>query len=461
LYTAFALELADNSRTAKVLEREPRYPGGETTGWNLATRIAFRFTCCYLVLYNLPFPLGRIPGTGLVVVFYFRLWTAISAWVGARLFHLSGPVLTLRPTGSGDTTLSYLQNFCYLALALIGGTVWQLLDAGGARLKPRTARRAAYPTLHSWLRLMVRYSLSFTLFSYGLIKLFPNQMPAPNLMRLTEPYGQFSPMGVLWSFIGSSAPYERFSGAAEIAGAVLLLFRRTTTLGALISAGVLLNVVMLNFTYDVPVKLFSLNLLLMAVFLAAPDLGRLVRFFILNRSVSLNAQPRPTFKPRWARIGAIAFQIFFVGFFLVQTTVRSYTQYRSQTAAVTRPALYGLYEVDGFERNGEEVSPLAADSTRWRKVAIEFPTFMQVRMMDDSLRGFAAQYDPAGASITLVLPGGSKFKLACSRIDADHLVMQGTLGRDALVVRMRKIDTSRFPLLSRGFHWITEFPFNR
>jgi hypothetical protein len=82
-------------------------------------------------------------------------------------------------------------------------------------------------------------------------------------------------------------------------------------------------------------------------------------------------------------------------------------------------------------------------------------------MMDDSVRGFAAQYDLAGASITLALPGGSKFKLACSRLDADQLVMQGTLGPDALVVRMRKIDTSKFPLLSRGFHWITEFPFNR
>jgi hypothetical protein len=446
------LELADNSQTAQALEREPAHPPVEATGWNLATRIAFRFICCYLVLYNLPFPLGRIPGTGFLVGPYFRLWTAISPWVGAHVFHLSGSVLTYRPTGSGDTTLNYLQNFCYLAVALIGAGVWQLLDG----------ERTGYPTLHSWLRLMVRYSLSFTLFSYGLIKLFPNQMPAPNLMRLTEPYGQFSPMGVLWSFIGSSAPYERFSGGSEIAGAVLLLFRRTTTLGALISAGVLLNVVMLNFTYDVPVKLFSLNLLLMAVFLAAPDLGRLVRFFVLNRSASLAAQPGPAFKRRWARIGTIAFQIFFVGFFLVQTTAGSYSQYRSLTAVATRPILYGLYEVEGFERNGREAPPLATDSTRWRTVAIEFPTFMQVRMMDDSLRGFAAQYDPAGASISLTLSRSSpKFTLACSRPDADHLMMQGTLGSDALVVRMRRIDTSKFPLLSRGFHWITEFPFNR
>ena len=28
-------------------------------------------------------------------------------------------------------------------------------------------------------------------------------------------------------------------------------------------------------------------------------------------------------------------------------------------------------------------------------------------------------------------------------------------------VRLRKIDTSWFRLISRGFHWISEFPFNR
>lgn len=39
--------------------------------------------------------------------------------------------------------------------------------------------------------------------------------------------------------------------------------------------------------------------------------------------------------------------------------------------------------------------------------------------------------------------------------------MQGTLGNDALMIRMRRIGTAKFLLLSRGFHWISEVPFNR
>ena len=436
-----------------MLDQESVYQGDPPPAWNLAARIVFRIACCYLVLYNLPFPLGRIPGTGFLATAYMRVWRALAPWIGAHVFYLSGAVLTYRPTGSGDTTLNYIENLCQLVLALLAAGVWSVLDR----------KRAEYRTLHSWLRLMVRYSLSFTLFTYGLIKVFPNQMPAPTLMRLTQTYGDFSPMGVLWSFIGSSAPYEMFSGAAEITGGALLLFRRTTTLGALVSAGVLLNVVMLNFTYDVPVKLYSFNLLLMAVFLAAPELGRLARFFVLNRPASLLTPAGPLFKARWMRFAALGFQGIFVGFFLIQTAYGAYSRYRSQTAASAHPALYGLYEVEGFERNGREVPPLATDSTRWRKVAIEFPTFVQVKMMDDSVRGFGAEYDKAGASVGLFLAGNrsQKYTLACWRPDANHVVMQGTLGSDALVIRMRRIDTTKFLLLSRGFHWISEFPFNR
>ena len=68
----------------------------------------------------------------------------------------------------------------------------------------------------------------------------------------------------------------------EVLGGVSLIFRRTATLGALISFAVLLNVMVLNYCYDVPVKLYSTNLVLMAAFLAAPDFRRLLDFFVFN-----------------------------------------------------------------------------------------------------------------------------------------------------------------------------------
>jgi hypothetical protein len=34
-------------------------------------------------------------------------------------------------------------------------------------------------------------------------------------------------------------------------------------------------------------------------------------------------------------------------------------------------------------------------------------------------------------------------------------------GDEQLVARMSKVDPSRFLLVSRGFHWVSEVPFNR
>src|SRR6185369_10228156 len=55
------------------------------------------------------------------------------------------------------------------------------------------------------------------------------------------------------------------------------------TFGALVLATVLTNVVMMNFCYDVPVKINSSHYLVMCVVLLWPDLRRLVDVLVLHR----------------------------------------------------------------------------------------------------------------------------------------------------------------------------------
>ncbi|HVS63755.1 MAG TPA: hypothetical protein VMT85_09690 [Thermoanaerobaculia bacterium] len=90
------------------------------------------------------------------------------------------------------------------------------------------------------------------------------------LERLSQTIGESSPMGLLWNMMGYSRLYNLFSGGVDVLGGVLLLFRRTATLGALVAIGAMANVVLLNFAYDVPVKLYSMHLLLMGVGVAWP-----------------------------------------------------------------------------------------------------------------------------------------------------------------------------------------------
>jgi uncharacterized membrane protein YphA (DoxX/SURF4 family) len=419
--------------------------------WNLATRISFRLACVYWLLYSLP-STGRISFFGVIpgAQAYKSVWQAIGRWVAIHAFHLSGPVTVYRPTGSGDTTLDYIEELCFLVLTCAAVLIWSFADRN----------RKEYQTLHSWLRLLVRYTLAITLLSYGFSKVFPVQFPFPALSRMIEPFGDFSPMGVLWQFMGSSPAYTIFAGMMETLGGTLLLFRRTTTLGALVSAPVLLNVVVLNFCYDVPVKLYSLNLLLMAVFLMAPDLGKLTGFLVLNRPVAPVTTSGPVFEKRWMRIGALSIKVLFIGFFPLQNALQSYQFYKSAVLNPgNRPPLYGLYQVESFKQNGKEVPPLITDASRWKSVVAQNAAIIQVRMMDDTLRGFAAQYDSSSSTVTL--SGISKIILIYSRPDKDHVVLTGTLENDPLEIQMRRRDPSEFLLVNRGFHWINEVPFNR
>jgi hypothetical protein len=43
----------------------------------------------------------------------------------------------------------------------------------------------------------------------------------------------------------------------------------------------------------------------------------------------------------------------------------------------------------------------------------------------------------------------------------DHLILEGTFDGAPALIRLRKADLSKYQLPNRGFHWISEFPFNR
>jgi hypothetical protein len=201
----------------------------------------------------------------------------------------------------------------------------------------------------------------------------------------------------------------------------------------------------------------------MSVFLAAPDLRRLLDFFVLNRPTAPADLTAPRFERRWFRIGAMAFQIMFVGYYLFTQISGGWRVYKSTYIHPPRPPLYGLYEVETFIRNGRELPPLITDATRWRKVIVQFQAGLSVKMMDDSVQSFGTEYDAAKNAVILTVGGDKnrKYPLSYSRPDSDHLLLEGTLVKDPVSVRLRKIDASKFLLLSRGFHWINEVPFNR
>jgi hypothetical protein len=273
-------------------------------------------------------------------------------------------------------------------------------------------------------------------------------------------------MGIVWNFMGASTAYTMFSGAVEMLGGFLLAFRRTTLLGALVSIGAMINVLMLNLCYDVPVKLFSFHLLLMAVFLTLRDLARLADLFLFNRQVEARAEDRPLFaSPRRNRIAGIA-TVAGVFLFAGWALYGAWKDDREYGDLREKPPLYGIWRADEMTVDGVVRPPLTTDGARWKYVVFDYPEGLSVYLMDSSAEKARSFYrlklDERKGTMTLTRYKDPRWRavFAWKRPAPGVLDLDGTLDGQKIRARLRRVDESRFMLVSRGFHWVSEYPMN-
>ena len=297
---------------------------------------------------------------------------------------------------------------------------------------------------------------------YGFDKAFPLQMPFPGLVALNEPFGNMSPMGILWSSVGASPPYEIAAGCLEILGGLLLFFPPTVTLGALVCFADMSYVFLLNMTYDVPVKLFSFHLILLALILLAPQFRRLADFFLFNGATE-PASAAPLFGSRRANRIVVAVQALFALWLIAMNLWGVRRDWKQYGPGAPQPALYGIWNVEQFNVNGQPRPPLLTDTSRWRRVILERFDFAAIQQMNDAQTFYNVAVDTNKKTIALTGRRGStqKIALAFSRPAADQLVLDGAVDGHPTHIQLRLEDRSHYLLVSRGFHWIQEYPFNR
>ena len=419
---------------------------------SLASRVAFRFCFVYFGLYclltQILTSLIALPDTDLPTLETLWPMRPIVFWTAAHVFHLTTPLI-YQGSGSGDKTFDWVEVFCLLLIASLATVIWSVLDR----------RRANYDTLHKWSRFALRILLAGQMLSYGMAKVIPMQMPYPSLAKLLEPYGQFSAMGVLWASIGASPAFETYTGCVEMLGGILLLVPRTTLLGSLVSLAAMTHVFMLNMTYDVPVKLLSFHLVLMSLLLLAPEASRLASFFFLNRTTR-PSEAAPLFRSRRANRIALAAPML-LGIWLIGKDVHEVSKYRKQYAE--RSPLYGVWDVEQMTVDGEARAPLVSDNERWRRVIFDSPSRVSFQRMDDTFVRYGSAIDANQKTIALTKPGDEKWKatLSFARDAQEQMALDGELDGRKLHLQLRLFDREKFLLVSRGFHWVQEYPFNR
>jgi hypothetical protein len=427
--------------------------------WPWWKKVVFRFFFIYFISYSaLPwflYSLEIIPGVDKVTKYYYQFNKWMVNTANKNVFHIKEVLKS--GGGSGDTSFGWAELCLYLCLSSVACLIWSIIDR----------KRALYTSADYWLRIGMRYFLVTVLFFYGSVKVFPMQMVFPDFSELSSSLGDLAPMRLAWFFIGYSTPYQMFSGALEVLAALLLINRRTVTLGLFFATGVCLNIVMLNLCYDIVVKIFSIHLLLFCIVLLTYNYKRLTRFFILNLPALPDTLYEIQFRERWMRATRITIKALFIFLVVVWRTYdswESYKKYNSNDTAILKPIQPGIYDVKIFAVNKDTIPILSTDTLRWKDMIFEKGGYGSVNSLDTLFRtryrrGYFS-YTPDTVKQILNIKRRSSdttslFTMRYEIPDSNTIRLWTALRNDSLYVELVKSNRT-FLLSNKQFNWMSD-----
>lgn len=251
-------------------------------------------------------------------------------------------------------------------LAISGALIWTLV----ARWLPK----ANYDTIYYWTKVLIRYRIAIGIIAFGFLKVYPMQMPFPGVSNLSTDFGDYNTYKIYWQHIGISTWYQILLGWVEVLAGVLLFFRPTVFLGALLNAGVLFNIAHANFAYDGGVHVYSSFFVLFALILLIPYLLELWKLYVLKQDVT-PAEYVPEYKPSVTKL----LLVLKIGIVLLFTVIYGSLRYQvhynegylKEPITPGLPNAKGLYNVTEFRLNNKVLSYNPQDSIRWQQVMLE------------------------------------------------------------------------------------------
>lgn len=450
----------------------------QTLYWNGYKKIGFRFAFIFFILFIVLLDWSVNP---VLSYFYYEkgfayFLDAIVGWTGKNIFHVSGTILSPYDGQHNDRVYIYLLYFIMIVVALLGALIWTVWDR----------KRTNYQTLYYWLTTIIRYYLAFTLFLFALEKFFKAQFPDLGFYTLSEPVGNLSPMSLAWAFFGYSYGYNIFMGIAESA-ALLLLFRRTMTFGAILTLFTLANVMAVNFNYDVHAKMYPTALFIMTLFLLLPHINRLFQFFFSGKTTSLPVIEAPAFQKRWMRISKSVLKFLLIGYVLF-FLVNDYITYKQRQVARERKknqsGVPGIYDVHTFVMNKDTISN--ENPLRWNQIVMggarerirlkgDSVAYMDVSVGTKEILVYSDRvnltlkeqeiYNELGLQESTYIVIDSilsarqiKHRFQFELIDSATLILKGKIQNDSVFITAKKqpVQINNFRLIRNGFHWVTE-----
>ena len=306
--------------------------------------------------------------------------------------------------------------------------------------------------LDFFYRLSVYY-LALQLLKYGVDKIFKNQFYLPEPNTLFTPMGKLGKDLLYWSSTGTSHFYSVFLGSVEALAAVFILIKRTRVIGLLISFGIMLNVVAINFGFDISVKLYSLFLLYLTFYLLTPYYGRLYQLFLQRKTGTVipfsgtTGLSRNSFLPgflKWLAAGLICLEAFY-------PFIKA-KNFNDDLAG--RPYLHGAYEVKqmiaGTDTLTEKESPV-------KRFFIHRNSYMIFQDQGDDMQDYKLSYNKGDSVFVLTDYQLKKTVLSFAYQASDSiLTLQYFKNGKENKLTGKAIDWRKLPVLQKGFHWTVD-----
>ncbi|MEL6944358.1 MAG: hypothetical protein AAFO82_16980, partial [Bacteroidota bacterium] len=213
--------------------------------------------------------------------------------------------------------------------------------------------------------------------------------------------------------------------------------------------------------YDVPVKLLSTHLVVISLFIILMSGQRLFRFFFTNQEIE--PEPDNDIVPlkhrkvknivKWVLLTA------YLGFSFYQ-----YNQMAKKYGPnAVKPFFYGKYVVEDFTSYNDTLGVnRISDYDKWSTFYQSWEGYAAVKTVADSTLRYNFEADTSQQLFKYKLRKDSIFtELKYERLDSLSFHVYGKREKDSLDFKLRKVEIKDYLLVSRGFNWVNERPYNR
>lgn len=412
---------------------------------SVVEKFLVKFALIYFILYIYPYGFEYVYGLKTDTI---SIWEKITIWFGETFI---GWDLYVNSLNKGIDSKYDVSRFLLIAiLALLSAALWTYIND---RIKFKHDDK-----LKEVLKIILRYHVGFTLILYGLAKVFMTQFGQISIDQLEGKIGNHSGMSFLWTFMSYSKFYTMITGWVEVIGGVLLLFRKTTFLGAFILFIAMVNVVIIDIGFDVPVKYFAIHLLTMVIILLLYYKSRLLNVFVYNKiavpEVEMSLFSKSNYKKIAGYFKTILLLLFTISsYFFVEESLGYYKF--DEVSSLT-----GMFTVNQQKINGDSLT--VPNYKKWKSFSLNGSSwrigYLSLKKGDESNNLFSFTADTIKKELKLYKDGDTTetpSRLEYKKEKDNIFIFEGIVEGDTLKLHTERKGLKDYKLME-DIKWIRD-----